>query len=90
MIDFDEFSSLSLESPSVSTSIQYVFYLYEENKSGSSVNKLRYRMFIKNNLGEDCIPLTYSFIKNMKYDMEKTFSMHKIPYYIKQFFFLIT
>ena len=58
MIDFNEFSSLSLESPSVSTSIQYVFYLYEENKSGSSVNKLRYRIFIKNNLGEDCILLT--------------------------------
>ena len=58
MIDFDEFSSLSLESPSVSNSIQCVFYLYEENRSGSSVNKLLYRMFIKNNLSEDCILLT--------------------------------
>ena len=58
MIDFDEFLSLSLESPSVSTWIQYVFYLCEENKSSSSVNKLRYRMFVKNNLSEDCIPST--------------------------------
>ena len=36
MIDSGEFPSLSLES-SV-TSVQYVCYLYEENKSGSSVN----------------------------------------------------
>ena len=44
MIYFGEFPSLSLESLSVVTSIQYVCYLYEENKSGSSVNELRYRM----------------------------------------------
>ena len=36
MIDSGEFPSLSLES--TVTSIQYVCYLYEENKSGSSVN----------------------------------------------------
>ena len=44
MIYFGEFPSLSLESLSVVTSIQYVCYFYEENKSGSSVNELRYRM----------------------------------------------
>ena len=41
MIDFREFFSLSLESLSVVTSLHYVCYLYEENKSGSSVNELR-------------------------------------------------
>ena len=41
MIDFGEFPSLSLESLSVITSVHYVCYLYEENKSGSSVNELR-------------------------------------------------
>ena len=44
MIYFGEFPSLSLESLSVVTSIQYVCYLHEENKSGSSVNELRYRI----------------------------------------------
>ena len=39
-IDFGEFPSS--ESPFVVTSIQYVCYLYEEVKSGSSVNELRY------------------------------------------------
>ena len=54
MIDFGEFPSISLESPSVVTSIQYVVcYLYEENKSGSSVNELQYRMFTKKNLSGD-------------------------------------
>ena len=41
MIDFGEFPSLPLESPSVVTSVQYVCYLYDDNKSGSSVNDLR-------------------------------------------------
>ena len=36
MIDSGEFPSLSLES--TVTLIQYVCYLYEENKSGLSVN----------------------------------------------------
>ena len=48
MIVFGEFPSLSLESPSVVTSIQYGCYLYDENKSGSMnerMNELRYRMF---------------------------------------------
>ena len=40
MIDFGEFPSLSLESLSVVTSIQYVCYLYDDNKLGSSVNEL--------------------------------------------------
>ena len=34
MIDFGEFPSLSLESPSVVTSIQYAFYLHDDNQSG--------------------------------------------------------
>ena len=59
MIDFSEFPSFSLESPSVVTSIQYVCYLYEENKSDSSVNKLRYRMFTRNNLSRDRLPSTF-------------------------------
>ena len=42
MIDFGEFLSLSLENPTAVTSIQYVCYIYEENKPGSSVNDLRY------------------------------------------------
>ena len=105
MIVFGKIPSLSLERLSVVTSIQYVCYLYEENKSGSSVNKLRYRMFIKKNLSEDHLPSTSdalvlhlrtalmfflnsfsSFIKNIKYNIEKPFSTHKIPLYIKQFF----
>ena len=40
MIDFIKFPSISLESPSVVTLIQYVSYLYNDNKSGSSVNEL--------------------------------------------------
>ena len=35
IIDFVKFPSLSLESPSVVTLIQYVSYLYNDNKSGS-------------------------------------------------------
>ena len=58
MTDFGEFLSLSLQSPSVVTSIQYVCYLYEEKKSGSSVNELQYRMFTKKNLSGDCLALT--------------------------------
>ena len=30
--------------------------LYDQNKSGSSANELRYRMFTKNNLSGDCLP----------------------------------
>ena len=40
-------SSLPIESPSVVTSVQYVCYLYDDNKSGSSVNDLRCWMFTK-------------------------------------------
>ena len=39
VVKFGEFLPVSLENPSVVTSIQYVCYLYEENKSGSSVNE---------------------------------------------------
>ena len=42
LINFGEFPTLSLESLAVVTSINYVCYLYEENKSGSIVNKLQY------------------------------------------------
>ena len=38
--------------------IQHVCYLYEENKSGSSVNELRYRMFTEKNLSGDRLPST--------------------------------
>ena len=41
VMDFIDFASLSLENPYVATSIQYVCYLYEENKSASRVNELR-------------------------------------------------
>ena len=44
IINFGESPSLSLESLSVVTSIQYVCYCYDENKSDSSVNELQYRM----------------------------------------------
>ena len=47
MIDIGEFPSLFLESPSAVTSIKYVCYLYEVNKSGSSLNELRHRIFPK-------------------------------------------
>ena len=57
MIDFSDFPLLSLESLSV-TSIQYVCDLYEENKSGSSVNELQYRMFTKKNLSGYHFPST--------------------------------
>ena len=42
LTDIIDFPSLSLESPSGITSVQYVCYLYEKNRSGSSVNELRY------------------------------------------------
>ena len=45
MIELGEFPSLSLETPSAVTSIQYVCYLYDENKSGSIVNELLYQTF---------------------------------------------
>ena len=38
------------------TSIQYVCYLYEEDKSGSSVNKSLYRMFTVQYLSGHCLP----------------------------------
>ena len=57
-IDFGDFPSLSLESPSVVTSVQYVCYLCDDNKSGSSVNELRYRMFTKKNSSRNRLPPT--------------------------------
>ena len=53
LIDFSEFPTLYLESPSVVTLIQYVYYFYKENKSVSNVNKLRHRMFIRKNVSGD-------------------------------------
>ena len=58
MINFGEFPFISLESQCVVTSIHYVCYFYDENKSGSSVNELRYRMITKNNLSGDHLPPT--------------------------------
>ena len=79
---------------SVVTSVQYVCYLYEENKSGSRVNELQYRMFTKQNWSRagDHLPSTLdalvlhlcrvlifflnsfsSFIKDIKYNIEKNF-----------------
>ena len=40
--------------------INNVCYLYEENKSGSSVNELRYRMFTRNNLSRDRLPSIFA------------------------------
>ena len=50
--------SFTLFSPSAVTSIQYACYLYEDNKSGSSVNEFRYRMFTEKNLSGDRLPST--------------------------------
>ena len=58
MIEFGEFPTIYLESQSVVLFIQRVCYPYEENKSGSRVSQLRYRMFTKNNLSGDRLPST--------------------------------
>ena len=58
MIDFSDFPLLSLESLSV-TSIQYVCHLYEENKSGSIVNELQYRMFTKKKFEWISFPINF-------------------------------
>ena len=50
--------SLTLFSLFAVTSIQYACHLYEENKLGSSVNELRYRMFTEKNLSGDCLTST--------------------------------
>ena len=58
MIDFGEFSLLSLESPSVVTWMQYVCYLYEEmNQVKVWMNYDIARMFTKKNLSEDYLSL---------------------------------
>ena len=46
------------ESPSVVISIQYLCYLYDETKSGSSGNELRFSMFTKKNSSIDRLPPT--------------------------------
>ena len=58
MINFGEFLSFSLEIPSVVTSIQHLCYLYDDNKSGSSMNELRCRMFTKKNSSRYHLPPT--------------------------------
>ena len=97
VIDFGEFPSFSLESPSVITSIRYVCYLYDD--------VLRCRMFTKKNSSRDRLPPTLDvlvlhlrraliffinmcaifflssfslFIKNIKYNIEKSFSIQTI------------
>ena len=62
VINFGEFSSLSLESPSVVTSILYVCYLYEEQKAGSNVNELQYRMFSRKAFSGDSLPATLDIL----------------------------
>ena len=58
MIDFGEFSLLSLESPSVVTWMQYVCCLYEEmNQVKVWMNYDIARMFTKKNLSEDYLSL---------------------------------
>ena len=52
------FPHFSLERPSVVTSIQYVCYLYDDKKSGSSVSELRCRMFTRQILNRDRLPPT--------------------------------
>ena len=58
MIGVGQVLSLSLQSPSVVTSIQYTCHLYDDNKLGSSMNELRCRMFTKKNLSRDRLPQT--------------------------------
>ena len=50
MINFGEFLPLPWGSPYVVTSVQLECYRYNENKSGSNMNELRYRMFTKKHL----------------------------------------
>ena len=58
MIDFGEFPSVSLESPSVVTWMQYVCYLHEEmNQVKVWMNYDIARMFTKKNLSEDYLSL---------------------------------
>ena len=40
--------------------INNLCYLYEENRSGSSVSELRYRMFTRNNLSRDRLPSIFA------------------------------
>ena len=93
MIDFDDFPPFFLRK-----SVFCYFHLHEENKSGSSVTKLRCRMFTEKNLSGDgsrspldalvlhlrrvlifFLNTFTSLIKIIKHNIEKTFSMHKIP-----------
>ena len=73
--------SLSLESLPVVTSIQNVCYLYEENKSGSSVNKLQYRMFTEKNLRGDHLPSPLDV-------SERTSSAQSIDIFSELFYFI--
>ena len=45
-------------SPPAVTSIHYVWYLFEENKLGSSVSEIRCNVFTENNLRVDHSSLT--------------------------------
>ena len=59
MSDFGEFPSLFLECSSVVAAIQFVCYLYQENKATSNINELRYEMFTKKNVsGTSCAERT--------------------------------
>ena len=58
MSNFGELPSLSLECPSVVAAIQFVCYLYQENKANSNINELRYEIFTKKNMSGDRLPPT--------------------------------
>ena len=58
MSHFGEFPSLSLECSSVVAAIQFVCFLYQENKPHSNINQLRYEIFTKKNLSGDRLPPT--------------------------------
>ena len=68
MIDFGEFSSLSLKSPSVVTSNQCICYPYEDQKycnDRSSVDELRCRIFTGKKLSGDRLPSTLDVLALM-------------------------
>ena len=72
--------SLSLFSSFAVTSTQYVCYLHEEIKSGSSVNELRYRMFTEKNLSGDRLPST---LDELVLHLHRSFFLNTFTSFIK-------
>ena len=63
----DEIPSRFLESPSVVTSIQFIWYLYDASKSSSDVNESWYRKFTKkNSSGYHLPPILDALVLNMR------------------------